>query len=167
MKHLEELELLGEGASFQDQLYDMVANVGMFAQLGGDEIRHMVKYMHAYKAKASSVIFREGASDGSMGLLVSGSIEVLKENSDGVARPIATILPGRTFGEMSVLDGLPYSASARAKTDVVIVLLTRSNFRSLVEQHAALGVKLLWELARLTSLRLRQTSGQLVDVLGE
>lgn len=145
----------------------MVADASMFAQLSGAEIRQLVKYMHAYRAPTGTVIFREGSAGGNLGLLVSGSIEVTKEDSAGVAKTIATILPGRTFGEMSVLDGLPYSATTRARTDTVVAILTKANFRSLVEAHAALGVKLLWELARLTSLRLRQTSGQLVDVLGQ
>jgi CRP-like cAMP-binding protein len=164
---VEELELLGEGSSFQDQLFDMVADATMFSQFSGAEIRQLVKYMHAYMAPAGAFIFREGAACSGMGLLVSGSIEVSKEDSSGVTKAIATILPGRTFGEMSVLDGLPYSATARAKKDCVVAILTRHNFRTLVDSHAGMGVKLLWELARLTSLRLRQTSGQLVDVLGQ
>lgn len=164
---MEDLELLGEGSSFQDELFNMVAEASMFAQLDGAEIRQLVKYMHAYQAPAGTLIYREGSPGGNLGLLVSGTIEVLKEDSAGVPKAIATILPGRTFGEMSVLDGLPYSATTRAKSNAVVVILTRANFRTLVENHAALGVKLLWELGRLTSLRLRQTSGQLVDVLGQ
>lgn len=69
------------------------------------------------------------------------------------------------IGEMSLIDGLPYSAPIRTIEACTLILLTRNNCTQCVQQHPALGVKLLLEIARLISLRLRQTSGQLVDAL--
>jgi hypothetical protein len=47
-----------------------------------------------------------------------------------------------------------------------ILLLIRNNFTGYVQQHPMPGVKLLMEIAWLISLRLRQTSGLLVDATG-
>ena len=66
---------------------------------------------------------------------------------------------------MSLLDDLPYSATATAKDLTKLVLITRHNFERLTEEHPILGVKMLKKIARLMSLRLRQTTGVLVDHL--
>lgn len=160
------LNLIGEGSSFQDKLFDMLAEAQLFSHLEGHEIRQLAEYVHAYSIEAGVNIFPEGMHGNCMGLLVKGRIEVLKNNSEGEAQRIAVITAGKTFGEMSLIDGLPYSATIRTIEPCTIVLLTRNNFTQCVQRHAALGVKLLTEIARLISLRLRQTSGQLVDALG-
>ena len=160
------LNLIGEGSAFQDTLFDMVAEAQVFSRFEGHEIRQLAEYMHAYAVEAGIDIFPEGMHGNCMGLLVSGRIEVIKNNSEGIAQRIAVISPGKTFGEMSLIDGLPYSATIRATEPCTLILLTRNNFTLCLQQHPAFGVKLLMELARLISLRLRQTSGQLVDALG-
>lgn len=161
------LNLIGEGIAFQDTLFDMLADVPLLSRLEGHEIRQLAEYMHAYAIEPGIDIFPEGMQGNCMGLLIEGRLEVLKKNSEGAQQRIATITAGKTFGEMSLIDGLPYSATIRALEACTVLLLTRNNFTQCVQRHPALGVKLLTEIARLISLRLRQTSGQLVDALGE
>lgn len=158
--------LLGEGASFQDTLFDMLAESQLFSRFEGHEIRQMAEYMHAYSVDAGVTVFPEGMHGNCMALLVSGKIEVLKNDKNDQPHPIAVITAGKTFGEMSLIDGQPYSASTRTVQPSTIVLITRDNFMQCVQRHPALGVKLLMEIARLLSMRLRQTSGQLADMLG-
>jgi CRP-like cAMP-binding protein len=74
--------------------------------------------------------------------------------------------PGKTFGEMSLIDGEPRSASAIALDDSKVLVLTEENFHRLVYQYPHLGAMVLLKLAQLMSQRLRQTSDLLVDFLG-
>lgn len=159
------LNLIGEGSSFQDTLFDMLAKLQIFNRFEGRDIQQLAQYMHAYAVDAGVDIFPEGIQGNCMGLLVSGRIEVMKKNSEDETQHIAVISAGKTFGEMSLIDGQPYSATIRTIEACTLILLTRNNFTQCVQQHPALGVKLLLEIARLISLRLRQTSGQLVDAL--
>jgi CRP-like cAMP-binding protein len=71
------------------------------------------------------------------------------------------------MGEMSLLDELPYSATAVAREDTQLLLLTRMNFERLGIEQPVLCNVLLRQIARLMSLRLRQTTGILLDYLGE
>ena len=160
------LNLIGEGSGFKDTLFNMLSDAQLLNRFEGHEIRQLAEYVHAYAVDAGAMIFPEGMQGNCMGLLVDGRIEVLKKNSAGEAQRIAVITAGKTFGEMSLIDGLPYSATIRALETCTVILLTRNNFTQCVQRHPALGVKLLMEIARLISLRLRQTSGQLVDALG-
>src|SRR3989338_4493490 len=161
------LELIGAGASFQDELFDMVASAAIFNHFEGSEIRQLIGYMHAYSAPAGTTIFREGEAGRYMGILIEGSIEVRKQNDDGRERTIATITPGKTFGEMSLIDGFPHSASGITLKPIKLTLLSKDNLQRFLEKHPAAGIKMLWEIARLLSQRLRQTSGQLVDFMND
>ena len=67
-------------------------------------------------AAGVSVVSEGGTSSGHLYVLIAGKLEVLK--SDMV---VATITePGAVFGEMSVLLGLPHTATVRASADSVI-----------------------------------------------
>jgi len=121
--------------------------------------------MHAYSAAAGTTIFREGDPGLYMGVLIDGVIEVRKKNDHDIVCTIATITRGKTFGEMSMIDGLPCSASGVAVKPVKLTLLSKDNLRLFIERHPATGAKVLWEIAKLLSLRLRQTSGQLVEFI--
>ncbi len=161
------LELIGAGVSYQAELFDMVANSAIFNHFDSADIRQLIQYMHAYSAPAGCTIFREGEPGLYMGILTEGSIEVRKQNEDGKELSIAVIMPGKTFGEMSLIDGLQHSASGITREPVVVLLMSRESLKLFLEKHPGPGVKMLWEIARLLSLRLRQTSGQLVDYLNQ
>lgn len=159
------LELLGEGTSFQDRICDMLSKVSLFDDFTPAELQLMASHMHAYVARAGKSIIREGDPGGHLCMVISGKVGVYKEDASGKSRCIATITPGKSFGEMSLLDELPYSAGIVAQTDTELVLISRENFHAMVATCPSLGMRLIWKIARLVSLRLRQTSLQLVDYL--
>jgi len=66
---------------------------------------------------------------------------------------------------MSVIDGLPLSASAISLTDATILIMTRDNFQNLLKKNCNLGIKILYRVARIISERLRTTTGRLADLL--
>ena len=100
-----------------------------------------------------------------MCLLVEGSVAIVKRDSSGQEKTLATVGPGKTFGEMSLIDGERRSATAIALEDSRVVVLTEENFNRLSYRHPRLGVALLLKMARLMSQRLRNTSVMLVDFL--
>jgi CRP-like cAMP-binding protein len=69
------------------------------------------------------------------------------------------------MGEMSMLDGLPHSATSIATDNCILLMLTKLSYEKLAEEQPVLCNKLLTQIARLMSLRLRQTTGILLDYL--
>ncbi|CAM9141348.1 unnamed protein product, partial [Choristocarpus tenellus] len=67
-------------------------------------------------------IFREGDSPDFMYIINSGKVEVLKDSGDGGSRApptmLTTLVPGQIFGESSMLEEQPRSASIRCITPV-------------------------------------------------
>ena len=164
---VENLGLLGDGESFRDELCRLIETAPMFSHLKHAEIRTLANFMRAYVAKKGTVIFREGDKGRFMCIVLSGRVDIMKESPERERKKIAVVRPGKSMGEMSLLDELPYSASAVANEDSTLLMLTKLNFERLSEEHPLLYNTLLRQLARLMSLRLRQTTGVLVDYLSD
>jgi CRP-like cAMP-binding protein len=64
--------------------------------------------------------------------------------------------PGDFFGEMALLDGAPRAATVEAKTEVEVMLIPRSGFRTMLRADPAIAMKLLETLA--ARLRATQSS---------
>lgn len=164
---LDALELLGDGTSFQEELCGYIERAPMFGEFTRKEIETLSNYLRAYKARQGSVIFSEGEKGQFMCVVIEGRVDILKENPQREAKKVAVVRRGKSMGEMSILDELPYSATATAAEDTTLLMLTKMNFEKLSKEYPVLSNILLRQLARLMSLRLRQTTGVLIDYLGE
>jgi CRP-like cAMP-binding protein len=131
------------------------------------DVQTLSKFLSSYVVPAGAVIFREGDTERFMAIVLSGEIRVLKENSSGKEKPLATVGPDRTLGEMALIDGWPRSATAMAVKASRLLVLTQTGFERIAQDHPRLWGTILLKLCRLMSQRLRQTSGVLVDHLAD
>jgi CRP-like cAMP-binding protein len=162
---IDSLSLLGDGESFKQELCSMIERTQMFKGFTRAEIEALAKYTRAYGVEAGKVIFREGQKAAYLCIISEGRVDVLKQNEDRENKKVNTIRDGRSFGEMAVIDDMPHSATTVAADAVKLLMITKQKLEQLTRDQPALGVKVLWELAKLMSLRLRQTTGTLVDKL--
>ena len=161
--NIEQLEEIGIGKNFQDTLCVMLESSYLFKDFSRQEIEQLVHYMHGYKAPKGAVLFQEGELDSYLIIITSGKAKVLKNDDAGNMKEVATVRKGATLGEMSIIDDFPHSATVITAEDSEIALITKSNLKGISEKHPSLGVKLLWQIARQLSARVRQATGQLVD----
>jgi len=66
---------------------------------------------------------------------------------------------------MSIIDGLPRSASATAGEDTTMLILSKENFELLLNDNPKLGIVIYSKLAQLMSHRLRVSDWMLVEYL--
>lgn len=158
--NLNNLEQLGTGKAFQAQLCQMLEKVQLLQDFERAEIEKLSHYCGAYKADSGVVIFKEGEKSHFMCLLVDGRVNIFKEN-----KQVATIRTGKSMGEMSMVDGYPHSATAISDSDSEFILFTHFQFEHLCDENPAIGLKLYKVISKLMSLRLRQTTGTLIDYL--
>jgi CRP-like cAMP-binding protein len=71
---------------------------------------------------------------------------------------IATIGPGRSLGEMSLLDGHTRSASVRAISNLALIVLKREDFNRLMTEHPVTANRVVVGIASLLSRSLRNTT---------
>ena len=148
-----------------DKLAEMLELTRWAKDFSWEQICNISKQMQAYKANKGDIIFDEGSSDNTMGIVVKGRIDIVKGDMDKNPKVIASLLPSQSFGEMSLIDGEPRSAGVVASTDVVLLFLTKEKMFELVKTKYSLAFKLMWMIAQMLSQRLRKTSGSLVEYL--
>ena len=80
---------------------------------------------------------------------------------------VATLREGKVFGEMSLLDGEPRSAQAQAREEVTLFVLTQERYKTLQKVEPVIALNLTLKMAKSISQKLRQTTGQWVDLVNE
>jgi putative ABC transport system ATP-binding protein len=98
--------------------------VHMIPEFRTDEVEiHRVEYAR------SESIFEQGSRGELVYVIDAGEVDILRLHADGSEEPLATLGPGRYFGELGALLGFPRSASARARTDVALTGYSAQAFR--------------------------------------
>ncbi|MCP4672453.1 MAG: cyclic nucleotide-binding domain-containing protein [Desulfobacula sp.] len=131
-----------------------------------EDVRTICHYIRPVSAKKGAVIFKEGAQEESLGIIVKGAINIFKQ-SDNEIKKIARLKASQTFGEMALLDGEPRSASGVASEDTIIFFISKKNLIDIASDHPKLGFQILWKISKLISRHLRRTTGKLVDYMGK
>ena len=111
---------------------------------------------------AGAKIFDDGQMGDKFYLVKSGSVEIFKPSADGDVI-LNTMQPGDHFGEMSLLDEKPRSAAARARTEVVVVQVSKNDFLAVVQEFPIL----LYQAARVSDQRLRERDRTMMQELLE
>lgn len=122
---------------------EFLARVPLFASCERGEIA-------AIEAVAQESFFTQGqpiVTQGTPGtafyLILSGRVEIIRDSSS-----LGALGPGDFFGEMSLLDNAPRSASIRALEDTSCLMLSSWDFKSLLEKHPSIAIKLLEVISR-------------------
>jgi CRP/FNR family transcriptional regulator/CRP/FNR family cyclic AMP-dependent transcriptional regulator len=129
----------------------------VFDFLTPDDYPIIEKYMFRYEYEASKFVFKEGAYGAYMFFIVEGQAEV-SQLVRGNKITVAMLEPGRSLGEMSLLDGKARSATVKAVTDLSLLVLKREDFNLLMEEHPRTGSRVVIGIASLLSRSLRHTT---------
>lgn len=84
----------------------------------------------------SEYCFRKGAVGNHFFCIFSGEVDIILQEG---ARPIATLGPGQSFGEMALLNDAPRAASVRCRTAVICGQIHRSDFQRMISQQKAMA----------------------------
>ncbi len=126
------------------------------------EVEVIAKYLSLHHYVKGEEIFRQGDKERYMAFIVSGRIDIIKESHDCLEKIVVTLSPRTHFGEMAFIDEEPRSASAVARDEVTLLVLSRESFEHIAATYPAVGIKMLKNIARMISQRLRMTTGKLV-----
>jgi CRP-like cAMP-binding protein len=142
---------------------DYLCNIPIFDALKSSELKTIAHFMNCYDACEGDAIFLEGEKGDYVCFVVEGTLEVSKTSSSGERTVLTTLSSGHSIGEMSVIDDFPRSATVVALTRSRLITMSRKDFDTLVEEHPKIGINILKGVARVLSINLRKTSGQLAE----
>lgn len=135
----------------------------LFRGLTEEELSRLAAHCQDVQFPAGDILFREGDPGDTMYILTRGRVRIFKSLSIGVDKTLAVVGPGEIFGEISLTDGGPRSASAEVLLDSVALSVSRDDLDRVAGITGALGVKLYRRLAETVSMRLRATNDLLRD----
>lgn len=150
-----------------DEKARLLESAKWFEFLKWPQLVLLAEAVDVYKIPAGTHIFEEGSKEASMGVLAEGTVNIVKSDAAGNKKTIAVLRKGSVFGEMSLIDGSPRSATAIAETEAILVLLSHEKFLQLAHDKTKLAFDILHKISSLLSQRLRLTSSKLVDALSE
>lgn len=105
------------------------------------------------------IVFREGDNSDELYVIAKGSASVrLRLAGTDRETRLITFSPGTIFGELALLDQEARSATIEADEDLVCYVLTHRNFEKLTHEHPAVAIKILTNLGRELSSRLRRAN---------
>jgi CRP-like cAMP-binding protein len=140
---------------------DFIKTVRVFKEFHPPELLALTGRLRERKLRKGQVLFREGDEGEEMFLVRDGSILVSKAVTGKVEQVLARFGPGDFFGEMSLFDRSPRSATIQAETDAMLLALDRENLNDLIQVNPRAAAAFFHGLVQVFIERLR-TSGELV-----
>jgi CRP-like cAMP-binding protein len=142
-----------------------VRDIGLFGGLGDEVLDTFVGALELCEMDAGAVVFKEGACGRELYVILDGEVEVLRRSKGGHETRVAILGPGDWFGEMSVLDVLPRSATTRVLAPSRLIKMTAHELDALYRRDMRSYALLVLNIAREISRRLRVADGLLADLV--
>ena len=118
---------------------DALARVPLFSGLAPRHLRRLADVTEEQRYMEGARVVREGDIGDTFYVILQGGANVV--NTRG--RVVNRLQPGDFFGEISLLDGGPRTATVVADTPLSMLALPRKAFLKVIEQEPEVGVKLL------------------------
>jgi len=109
--------------------------------------------------RRGDTVFREGEKGRTMFIVQSGSIG-LYQQVNGTSQHLGTLEKGDFFGEMSILEGLPRTVTARAEEDAEVIEINNAVFDKMIRGNIEIAVRMLRKL----SIRLREAESRIAEL---
>lgn len=154
--------LTGQGRP--DQLSDWLSRVPLLEGLARRHRRHLARMLHKRVYDPGEPIFRQGDIGSGMYFLFKGAVRIVSEDDVRGEIQLAVLEEGECFGELSLLDHAPRSASAVARERTVLYGLFEGDLDQLERTRPRVAIRILRNLGLSAALRLRQTNDRLREL---
>ena len=122
---------------------EWLQTVPLFQGLSKKQLREVSSVATRLNAPAGAVLTKEGQAGYEFIVVLEGEIEIRKGD-----RVVASRGPGSYVGEIALLDNRPRTATVVAKTPVVIEVIGRREFRSLLADAPELSEEIMSTMAQ-------------------
>jgi len=135
----------------------MLANTPLFDDLSPEDVADLAEHLKHQRFEPGQVICKKGEPGDSMYLVAQGVVSIYLPGEGSSKVPLKEVAVGQYFGELSLFDDKPRSATAEARTDCEVLELERDVLNEHIKKRPRIAIALLSELAD----RLRETNALL------
>ena len=143
----------------------LLRDIGLFGALPEEVLARLTQTLKVVQVTAGATLFREGEDGRAMYVVLRGEVEVLKRSHRGTDARVAVLGPGDWFGEMSIVDVQPRSASVVALAPSSLLTISTSDLDQLYRHDLKAYSIIVLNLARELSRRLRVADAILADLI--
>jgi len=148
-----------------DGMIDFLHHVEILSLLAQGELDIVLSILRKIQVDEGEIIFREGDKGSTLYIVLSGKISISIRLTDGREKEIAELTSGNFFGEMSIFENAPRSATCRTKEKSLLYVLHKNDFMKLIGEHPYIAIKIMYRMLNSTSQRLRGTGEFLSDMV--
>ena len=148
---------------------ELLKKVSLFSLMSDDDLSDVESLLSSKTYAKNEMIFMED-DEGSklMFIIVSGKVKVSITGISGKETILAILNEKDYFGEMSLIDGEPRSASVQTLDKSVLLILHRNDLFKLIERQPKLSLSMLVEFSRRLRIADKQISNlSLLSVFGK
>jgi selenocysteine lyase/cysteine desulfurase/CRP-like cAMP-binding protein len=128
-----------------------------FREFSDTETRELAKTMREWRVPRGRTVFSENAAGDSCYVLVRGAVEISMQVGPRRHR-LAVVGPGKIFGEVTLLDEAPRSATCTAREDAVLLEFDATTFNRLMDARSTVAMKFLVGINRSLIEAIRRSS---------
>ena len=126
---------------------DVVRQAPLFSALDDEAATALRSSMAETKLRRGDVLFHEGDSGDKLYIVLDGKVKLGRTSSDGRENLLAILGPGQMFGELSLFDPGPRSATVTAVTDTTFASLSHEDLLRWLEGRPMVARGLLAQIA--------------------
>jgi len=150
--------------------YHRVCNISVCAELDDNEAKLLAAKMGVHQLQDGELLVKEGGSDQSLYVLISGKLAVYSTDVHGKDNLVYTMQEGECAGTRAFVDRTPRKATLRAVGKTTVYTLSPKDFESLLDDHPRLVYKVMRALFRVTHsnlMRMNQETQQLSNYINK
>jgi CRP/FNR family cyclic AMP-dependent transcriptional regulator len=140
---------------------EVIRRAPLFTALDDASAATLRESMTQVKVSKGQTLFKEGDAGDRLFVVVEGKLKLGTSSGDGRENLLSILGPGDMFGELSLFDPGPRTATATAVTDARVLALANDQVIGWVTAHPQVSLQLFKRLAR----RLRRTNEVLADLV--
>ena len=116
----------------------------------------MAKVAFERRYQEQATLFLEKMPGEVMYVIKSRFVDLSKRTPSGEDKTFVTLQAGEFFGEMSLIDENPRSASATVRGGSELLVMSKKSFRELIADHPTVAAKVLYNVLKVVNGRLRR-----------
>ncbi|HZP14590.1 MAG TPA: Crp/Fnr family transcriptional regulator [Nocardioides sp.] len=140
---------------------DVLRQAALFGALDDDAASALAESLSEVKIRRGDVLFHEGDTGDELFIVLDGKVKLGRTSVDGRENLLAILGPGQMFGELSLFDPGPRSATVTAITDCTFASLSHEDLLKWLEARPVVASGLLAQLAG----RLRKANDVVSDLV--
>jgi CRP/FNR family transcriptional regulator/CRP/FNR family cyclic AMP-dependent transcriptional regulator len=133
---------------------DFLTKVPLFSELNEEEFSQLASIVREQHYKKHTTIVHVDDPGSALYILKNGLVKVTIEDQHGYEMILRILYPTDFFGDMSLLDGMPRSATVTTQEPSEVLTISREHFLSIMEKSP----KILLKVAAVLSKRLRKAN---------